>query len=155
MCQIIWMRPNAWPGNHKSRFQFRYQDLIIGGHMPTIDDLNPFMLQCVQYPWEQRRIDPLPLMLWENPCVHHIVLLCTLLDAITPSDEFLVMVDTNIEPKWSPHPLAQTSGRRLLLHGQGLLDVKVEHSLKDERTVLSEERDELGIIQDPQRIIAK
>src|SRR5437870_2392169 len=87
-------------GNHESRFQFRYQDLIISGHMPTIDDLKPFTLQRAQYPWEQRRIDPLALMLWEKPCVHHIVFLCTLLDAKTPSDELLVMVDTNIQPKW-------------------------------------------------------
>jgi hypothetical protein len=53
------------------------------------------------------------------------------------------------------HPLSQTSGRRLLFYGQGLLDIKVEHGLKDERTVLSEERIELGIIQYPQRIMAK
>ena len=65
------------------------------------------------------------------------------------------MVETNIQPKGCAHPLSQTSGRRLLLHGQGLLDVKVEHGLKDARAVLSEERTELSIIQYPQHIIAK
>src|SRR5215471_4415883 len=102
--------------NNESGFQFRYQNLIIGGHMPTVDDLKPFTLQRTQYPREQRRIDPLPLMLWENPCVHHIVLLGTLLDAIAPSDELLVMVETNIQPKRCAHPLAQTRSRPLLLY---------------------------------------
>ena len=43
----------------------------------------------------------------------------------------------------------------MLLLGQGLLDVKVEHGLKDERAVVSTERTELGIIQYPHRVIAK
>jgi hypothetical protein len=43
----------------------------------------------------------------------------------------------------------------LLLHGQGLLDVKVKHGLKDDRAVLSKERIELGMIQSSNGIIAK
>jgi hypothetical protein len=77
------------------------------------------------------------------------------LSAKTPPDELLIMVDPDSQPEGCAHPLSQTSGRRLLLHGQGLLDIKVEHGLKNDRAVLSEERAELGIIQDPKRIIAK
>ena len=43
----------------------------------------------------------------------------------------------------------------MLLQGQGLLDVKVEHGLKDERAVVSKERTDLGIIQYPHRVIAE
>ena len=65
------------------------------------------------------------------------------------------MVETNIQPKEGIHPLAQPRGRRLLLKGHGLPDVKLEHGLKEVRTVLAEERKKLDILQDPKRIIAK
>jgi hypothetical protein len=59
-----------------------------------------------------------------------------------------------MQSKGGAHPLSLPSGRRVLLHGQGLLDVKGEHGLKKDRAVLSEERPKFGIIQDPHRIIA-
>jgi hypothetical protein len=38
-------------GNNEPRFQFRYKDLIMGGHMPAVDDLKPLTLQRAQYAW--------------------------------------------------------------------------------------------------------